>query len=351
MVRGKRAIVVVGALVVVAAIAGWRFVDWQFERMEQPLSLNEPVSMTIERGTTLQGLARELDARGYLPSAFWLRVRARLQPELTRLQSGYYRLEDGMSPLAFIRRVIAGDTHSWSVRIPEGWTFERVRQRLAAAEPLRHELEGKSGEAVMAHLGQPGMDPEGWFFPAVYQYEQGDSDLDVLERAHDRMQGLLSRIWADRQEDLPLTSSYEALILASIVELETPLSEEKPRVAGVFVRRLEQGMRLQTDPTVIYGMGDDYEGQIGHADLRQHTPYNTYRIDGLPPTPIGMPGESSLRAVVNPAEGEALYFVAKGDGSHYFSSTLEGHNEAVRRYQLNRDEDYRSYPAPDEEEE
>lgn len=346
MMPGKRAISIMLAMVLLAAVAGWQFVDWQFERMEQPLQLEQPVPMTIERGTTLQGLARELEAQGHLPSAFWLRVRARLQPELTRLQSGFYRLEDGMSPLAFIRRVAAGNTHTWSVRIPEGWTFERVRRRLAEAEPLRHELEGMSGKDVMERLGQPGMHPEGWFFPAVYQYEQGDSDLDILERAHNRMQQLLSLVWRDRQEDLPLDSPYETLILASIVELETPLSEEKPRVAGVFVRRLEKGMRLQTDPTVIYGMGDEYKGRIGHADLRQHTPYNTYRIDGLPPTPIGMPGESSLRAAVNPAEGETLYFVAKGDGSHHFSATLEGHNEAVRRYQLNRSEDYRSFPEP-----
>ncbi len=349
MAPGKRAILIMGAAVVVAVIAGWRFVDWQFERMEEPLRLDGPVSITVERGTTLQGLARELETQGYLPSAFWLRVRARLQPELTRLQSGFYRLETGMSPLAFIQRVVEGETHSWSVRIPEGWTFERVRQRLAEAEPLRHELEGMSSKAVMEHLGRPDMHPEGWFFPAVYQYKKGDSDLDVLARAHDRMQAVLTRIWDDRQEDLPLATPYEALILASIVELETPLSEEKPRVAGVFIRRLEKGMRLQTDPTVIYGMGDDYEGRIGHADLRRHTPYNTYRIDGLPPTPIGMPGESSLQAAVNPAEGEALYFVAKGDGSHHFSETLEGHNEAVRRYQLNRREDYRSFPAPEDE--
>ncbi|PAU81300.1 BCR, YceG family protein [Halovibrio salipaludis] len=334
-------------LAAVTAIAGWLFIEQHFQRMEEPLALEQPVTMEIERGTTLQGLARELEAQGHLPSAFWLLVRARLEPELAQLQSGVYQLEDGMSPLGFVRRVVAGDAQTWTVRIPEGWTFERVRARLAEADPLRNELEGMSGEAVMEHLGQPGMHPEGWFFPAVYEYGHGASDLDVLERAHDRMQRTLSRLWRDRRENLPLERPYEALILASIVELETPLSEEKPRVAGVFTRRLERGMRLQTDPTVIYGMGDGYQGRIGHADLREYTPYNTYRIDGLPPTPIGMPGEASLRAVVNPAEGEALYFVAKGNGSHHFSATLEEHNEAVRRYQLNRGEDYRSFPAPE----
>ena len=347
MWSGKRILGFVVLLAAVTAIAGWLFIERQFQRMEEPLALEKPVTMEIERGTTLQGLARELERRERLHSAFWLRVRARLEPELAELQSGFYQLEDGMSPLAFVRRVAAGDTQSWTVRIPEGWTFDRIRARLAEAEPLRNELEGVSGEGVMERLGQPGMDPEGWFFPAVYEYKHGDSDLDVLERAHNRMQRILARLWQDRSEELPLETPYEALILASIVELETPLSEEKPRVAGVFTRRLEQGMRLQTDPTVIYGMGEDYEGRIGHADLREYTPYNTYRIDGLPPTPIGVPGEASLRAVVNPAEGDALYFVAKGDGSHHFSSTLEEHNEAVRRYQLNRDEDYRSFPAPE----
>ncbi|MGM0433028.1 MAG: endolytic transglycosylase MltG [Pseudomonadota bacterium] len=347
MWSGKRVLGFVVLLAAVTAIAGWLFIERQFQRMEEPLALEQPETMEIERGTTLQGLARELERRGRLHSAFWLRVRARLEPELAELQSGFYQLEDGMSPLAFVRRVAAGDTQSWTVRIPEGWTFQRIRARLADAEPLRNELEGVSGEAVMERLGQPGMHPEGWFFPAVYEYKHGDSDLDVLERAHNRMQRILSQLWRDREEDLPLETPYEALILASIVELETPISEEKPRVAGVFTRRLEQGMRLQTDPTVIYGMGEDYQGRIGHAALREHTPYNTYRIDGLPPTPIGVPGEASLRAVVDPAKGDALYFVAKGDGSHHFSSTLEEHNEAVRRYQLNRGEEYRSFPAPE----
>lgn len=346
---GKRVISLFIIVCLVATVAGWQFLQWQFERMEEPLSLDEPVSIEVERGTTLQGLARELESRGHLPSAFWLRVRARLQPELARLQSGFYRIEDGMSPLALIRKVAAGDTHSWSVRIPEGWTFERVRQRLAAADSLENELEGMSGEEVMDALGQPGMHPEGWFYPAVYDYRKGDSDLDVLKRAHARMNEVLARLWQERSEGLPLETPYEALILASIVELETPLIEEKPRVAGVFTRRLERGMRLQTDPTVIYGMGDDYEGRIGRSDLREQTPYNTYRIDGLPPTPIGMPAESSLRAAVNPADGEALYFVARGDGSHHFSATLEEHNEAVRRYQMNRGEDYRSFPVPEGE--
>ncbi|MEQ6885173.1 endolytic transglycosylase MltG [Salicola sp. Rm-C-2C1-2] len=348
MLPGKRSVGFVVLLLAVTTIAGWRFVQWQFERMEEPLQLDGPLTMEIERGTTLQGLARELENRGYLPSAFWLRVRAKLEPSLAGLQSGVYRMDDGMSPMAFVRRVASGDTQTWTVRIPEGWTFERVRARLADAEPLDNELQGMGGEAVMARLEEPDMHPEGWFFPAVYEYKHGDSNLDVLARAHDRMQQVLSALWQQRRDDLPLESPYEALILASIVERETPLADEKPRVAGVFIRRLQQGMRLQTDPTVIYGMGEAYKGRIGRSDLRQYTPYNTYRIDGLPPTPIGMPGEASLRAAVNPADGDALYFVAKGDGSHAFSETLEAHNKAVREYQLNRDADYRSFPAPDD---
>ena len=337
-----------GLIVIIMGVAGGgAFVHQKLSRLEQPMDLSKPVFIELQRGTSYIALARELERRGFVEDAFWVRVRGRLQPELTGIQSGYYRAEPGMSPLGLIRRMARGETHTWSVRIPEGWTFSRIREHLRQQENLAYTLEGAAGSAIMAKLGKVDMHPEGWFFPATYEYHKGDTALDVLRQAHDRMKAVLSRAWASRADDLPLDSAYEALILASIIERETPLSEEKQRIAGVFARRLERGMRLQTDPTVIYGMGERYEGRIGSADLREKTPYNTYRIDGLPPTPIGMPGEAAIRAAVNPAEGEALYFVARGDGSHYFSRTLEEHNAAVRRFQLNRGEDYRSFPAPD----
>jgi len=344
--RFKHLLLIAFFVVIAGIAAGGAFLHEKLSGLEEPIALSEPAFVELKRGTSYIGLARELEQRGFVENAFWVRVRGRLEPELTGIQSGYYQVEPGMSALELIRRMARGETHSWSVRLPEGWTFSRIRERLNQQEHLAHTLEKGSGRAVMEKLGEKDMHPEGWFFPDTYEYHKGDTDLDVLRQAHERMTSELSRAWASRAEDLPLDSAYEALILASIIELETPLSEEKPRIAGVFVRRLERGMRLQTDPTVIYGMGEGYEGRIGGADLREKTPYNTYRIDGLPPTPIGMPGEAAIKAAVNPAEGEALYFVARGDGYHYFSQTLEEHNKAVRRFQLNRSADYRSSPAP-----
>lgn len=332
------------AAALVSGVAGAVYVDQQLAGLDDPVERDAPFFLELEKGTSFIELARKMQMRGLIEDAFWLRVRALLEPKLTSIQAGYYRLEPDMSPLAMVRRMVAGDSHSWALRLPEGWTFAQVRKRLAAQPHLRHTLDGVKGERVMSRLGSDDMQPEGWFFPASYQYHKGDTDLALLAKAYRRMQKVLDKAWSQRADNLPLESPYEALILASIVERETPLDEEKPRIAGVFIRRLERGMRLQTDPTVIYGMGERYEGRIGRADLREMTPYNTYRIDGLPPTPIGMPGKIAIQAAVNPAGGDALYFVARGDGSHKFSATLKEHNRAVREYQLNRRQDYRSFP-------
>ncbi len=205
-------------------------------------------------------------------------------------------------------------------------------------------------QALMKELGKPDHHPEGWFAPDTYAYVRGDTDLELLDRALADQEQILEQAWEERAEGLPLDSPYEALILASIVEKETAVPDEREEIAGVFVNRLNQGMRLQTDPTVIYGIGDDYEGNIRRHHLQQDTPYNTYRRAGLPPTPIAMPGEASIRAALNPADTEALYFVARGDGTHVFSRTLEEHQQAVREYQLRRRKDYRSTPLPEEDE-
>ncbi|TDT39369.1 UPF0755 protein [Halospina denitrificans] len=344
--RFRYLVAVAFVALILGVTAAGVFLYEKLSALEEPIVLSEPAFIELQRGTSFIGLARELERRGFVEDALWMRIRGRLEPELTGIQSGYYQLEPGMSALDLVRRIVRGETHTWSVRLPEGWTFSRIRERLKEQEHLGQVLDEVPPRAVMEKLGKEDMHPEGWFFPASYEYQKGDTDLDVLRQAHERMTSVLSRAWASRADDLPFDSAYEALILASIIELETPLSKEKPRVAGVFVRRLERGMRLQTDPTVIYGMGESYDGRIGSSDLRENTSHNTYRIDGLPPTPIGMPGEAAIQAAVNPAEGEALYFVARGDGSHYFSRTLEEHNKAVRRFQLNRGEDYRSFPAP-----
>jgi UPF0755 protein len=242
--------------------------------------------------------------------------------------------------------MVSGDTKHWYVQFIEGWTFKDMRAALAQAERLQKVTGEWTSEQVMAAVGTEGEHPEGRFFPDTYAFTSSETDLDLLKRAFNRMETVLAEEWAAREEGLPYDNPYEALIMASIVERETGAPHEREQVAGVFVRRLQKGMRLQTDPTVIYGMGDSYQGRIGRKDLRTHTPYNTYRINGLPPTPIALPGREAIHAALHPDDGDALYFVARGDGTHKFSRTLAEHQKAVREFQLNRREDYRSSPAP-----
>lgn len=253
-----------------------------------------------------------------------------------------------MTAADLLRRLDAGEVIRRSVTLVEGWNFNQVRQQLARAERLQQTLDPEaSNEHVMTALGLDGIHAEGRFFPDTYQYTFGMSDREVLLRAYQRMEDVLDEVWQKRANDLPIDTPYEALILASIVEKETGVPRERGQIAGVFSRRLNMGMRLQTDPTVIYGMGEAYEGNIRRSDLREPTAYNTYTIDGLPPTPIAMPGRESLEAAVNPQSGSSLYFVARGDGSHIFSDSLREHNRAVQQYQIRqRAESYRSSPAP-----
>jgi UPF0755 protein len=234
-----------------------------------------------------------------------------------------------------LERLVSGKTIQYPVTLVEGWTFRQAVDHIAE-DPRYGDLLGKSDADLMAALGRGGEHPEGRFFPDTYAFPRAATGLDVLRRALERMDQVLAEEWAARAPDLPIDSPYEALILASIVEKETGLAEERPAIAGVFTRRLQKGMRLQTDPTVIYGMGERFDGDIRRADLREATPYNTYVITGLPPTPIALPGRAAIHAALNPEPGEALYFVARGDGGHVFSATLEEHNAAVRKYQLSR---------------
>ncbi|HEU4814371.1 MAG TPA: endolytic transglycosylase MltG [Xanthomonadaceae bacterium] len=261
-----------------------------------------------------QLLARQLDAGG-------------------RIQVGEYALEPGQSPRELLVAMRDGDVLSYRFTIVEGWNIRQLRAALARKKPLEQEAADLDNDALMEALGHPGQHPEGRFLPETYVYTRGDSDLDVLRRAHAAMDRALAAAWEARVDGLPLESADEALVLASIVEKETGAPEERARIAGVFVRRLEKGMRLQTDPTVIYGI-EDYDGNITRAHLEQDTPYNTYVRAGLPPTPIAMPGADALRAATQPADGEALYFVAIGDGSgrHVFSESLAEHRVAVREY-------------------
>ena len=290
--------------------------------------------LNVPQGMSLRGLASDLETRKLLDDARLLRLYGRLHHEATQIKAGEYRLSPGITPVALLDLLVAGKTLSHSITLVEGWTFEQMMQTIAAHPELRHDLKGLGSEKIMERLGHAGENPEGRFFPDTYLFPRNFSDIQLLKRAYGRMEKTLKQAWSEREKELPLKNPYEMLILASIVEKETGRTGERDRIAGVFIRRLKKGMKLQTDPTVIYGMGAAYKGNIRRKDLRKPTPYNTYVIAGLPPTPICMPGRESLFAVAHPADGKALYFVAKGDGSHQFSATLRQHNAAVRKYQL-----------------
>jgi UPF0755 protein len=239
-----------------------------------------------------------------------------------------------------------GEMVQYSVTLVEGWNFRQVRAALAKEEKLDHTLEGLSDTQVMEKLGHGGIFPEGRFFPDTYRFVRGMTDVELLKIAYDRLNEVLAKEWEQRAPDAPYTEPYQALIMASLVEKETGVPQERGQIAGVFVRRMAMGMLLQTDPTVIYGLGDRYSGKLTRAHLKEPTPYNTYVIAGLPPTPIAMVGREAIHAALNPVAGNSLYFVARGDGSHVFSDDLDAHNSAVREFQLKRRADYRSSPAP-----
>ncbi|MCH8497482.1 MAG: endolytic transglycosylase MltG [Marinobacter sp.] len=327
-----------------AGVALW---GWQgLQSLEQPAGPEQPVLFNVEPGRAFIQVARQLEREGLIANANWLRLHGRLFPEDTRIRAGEYEFTPGMSAREMLDVMLAGRTKLWSIQFIEGRRFVDMREALRAHERIRQVTTEMTDAEIMAALGVPDQHPEGWFFPDTYLFSSQETDLDILRRALQRMQLVLAEEWENRAEGLPYESPYEALIMASIVERETGAPHERADVAGVFVRRLQIGMRLQTDPTVIYGMGDAYQGRITRRDLQTHTPYNTYRIHGLTPTPIAMPGREAIHAALNPAEGDTLYFVARGDGTHQFSRTLAEHNAAVRRYQLNRRSDYRSWPAP-----
>ncbi|MFL6551470.1 MAG: endolytic transglycosylase MltG [Povalibacter sp.] len=312
-------------------LAAWRAHVW----LDTPLStLNRDQTFEVERGASLRSIAQGLNARGLLDQPeVWI-LWARLTGQSAGLKAGEYQLTPGLSPRALLKLLSSGQVILHSITFIEGSRFVDMLKVLATDESLIHKAIALSHEDLMQSLGAPGVHPEGQFFPDTYRFPRGTSDLELLGMAHRRMVQELDAAWNARAQDLPLATKYEALILASVVEKETALESERPLIAGVFVERLKRGMRLQTDPTVIYGIGESYDGNIRRADLLRDTPYNTYTRSGLPPTPIALPGIESLRAAVQPQMTGALFFVAtgKGDGSHYFSKTLPEHEAAVKRY-------------------
>nr|WP_246888603.1 endolytic transglycosylase MltG [Pseudomonas chlororaphis] len=314
--------------------------------LEQPLNLTQEQLLDVPAGSTPGGTFNRMEANGVLKDAFWLRLYWRFNMEGQPLHSGEYRMTPGMTARGLIGVWQRGEVVQYSLTLVEGWTFRQVRAALAKHDKLEQTLNGLSDSEVMEKLGHGGVFPEGRFFPDTYRFVRGMSDAELLEKAYSRLDEVLAKEWNKRSADVPYTEPYQALIMASLVEKETGVPQERGQIAGVFVRRMQVGMLLQTDPTVIYGLGERYNGKLTRALLKEATPYNTYVISGLPPTPISMVGREAIHAALNPVPGSSLYFVARGDGSHVFSDDLDAHNNAVREFQLKRRADYRSSPAP-----
>jgi UPF0755 protein len=274
-----------------------------------------------------------MEEAGVIQSSWRFRILARALGKANRIKAGYYILNKSVTPVELLDKLVAGEVSLREIVFIEGWTFAQMRDVLDTQPLVRHDTKDMSEQDVLKSLGVPLTHAEGWFFPAKYYIDAGSSDVSILKRAYDTMQQHLQTAWAERDAGLPYTTPTEALIMASIIEKETGAVAERPLIAAVFINRLRKGMRLQTDPTVIYGLGAQYDGNIRKRDLMADTPYNTYTRAGLPPTPIAMPGLASILAALHPAKSDALYFVAKGNGSHYFSNTLDEHNRAVARYQ------------------
>lgn len=302
--------------------------------LNQPLRLNAPtVELSVEAGSTPRDVARAWAAAGVEAPPWMLYEWFRWSGQSRQIRAGSYELETGATPRDLLRMMVRGDERLATVKLIEGWTFKRFRAELAQAEGLKAVTPGLSEAEVMAQLGAPGVPAEGQFFPDTYAYAKGSTDLAVLQRAHRALRKQLDAAWAQRAAGGMLMSPQDALILASIVEKETGRESDRPMISSVFHNRLRLRMPLQTDPTVIYGLGDAFDGNLRRVHLQTDTPFNTYTRPGLPPTPIAMPGKAALMAAVQPASSKALYFVARGDGSSAFSATLAEHNRAVNQYQ------------------
>jgi len=319
------------AFLLLLAVLTYQLLSFQHNEIRLP---SESPVFLIESGSNIKIIAQDMARQEIIDDPWLFILLAKLRGVETRVRAGEYRLEAGQTPDDLIDVFTSGSSIQYSLTVIEGWTFRQMLDAIARDPIIEHRLEGKTDQEIMNLIGYPDQHPEGMFFPDTYRFPKGTSDIDFLRRAYQVMQQHLQREWARRDEDLPLKSSYEALILASIIEKETGADFERPLIGGVFIQRLKRNMRLQTDPTVIYGLGQSFDGDIRFRDLKKDTPYNTYLRAGLTPTPIALPGLDAIRAALHPADTRALYFVSKGDGTHQFSETLEEHNAAVKRYQL-----------------
>ncbi|EAQ97949.1 endolytic transglycosylase MltG [Congregibacter litoralis] len=333
-----------GTFLMVLVALRWLDAWW-----EGPLNVaEEGLIVYVEPGDSLSRLSRRLADAGVLDHERLFNWAGRFLGADSRIRLGEYRLEPGVTPASLLAQLQSGDTVRYLVTLPEGITLGEALKLLADSKGIKPVLEGPQDSRLL-DLVAPATLTEGYFLPETYQYERGDSDFDILHEAHRMMEEALVEVWGQRQQGLPYRDPYDALIMASIIEKETGLARERAAIGGVFVRRLRSGMRLQTDPTVIYGLGATFEGNLTRKHLSdEKNAYNSYRHKGLPPGPIALPGKAALMAAVNPEAGDALYFVARGDGSHQFSASLKEHEAAVRQFQLSRRADYRSAPKSNE---
>lgn len=316
-------------------LSGLSLAGWIYHFSLKPLDLQDsPQDLVLKHGSSLRGISQQLVNEHVLSEPWSFILLVRIHGKASEVKAGNYQLEKGMTAYDLFQMVTSGNTVQRSITFIEGWTFRQMRDALNADESVRHLTMHMSDADILSQVGAGESVAEGLFFPDSYYFSGGTSDLDILKRAYQTMQRKLDTAWRLRDSGLPYGSAYQALIMASIVEKETGRGEERPLISRVFLNRLKLGMRLQTDPTVIYGMGDQFDGNLRKKDLLTDTPYNTYTRFGLPPTPIAMPGLASIEAALHPSQGDALYFVGKGDGSHAFSATLSEHNRAVVHYQL-----------------
>ncbi len=321
-------------LIIIAT--GWLVYDYSnFTKSTLGIGMHS-VKYVVPVGSSMSSLSRRLEDDGIISNHRYFKIMARFDGTANQIKAGEYDILPGMNPRDLLQLFVKGKVTQYSLTIVEGRTFKQLLSDMEENQILEHDLKGLTNEQIMEKIGAKGQHPEGMFYPDTYYFPRGTSEAQFLKRAYKVMQKKLDQLWEQREKNTLLKTPYEALILASIIEKETAVPSERQRISGVFTRRLKKGMRLQTDPTVIYGMGDTYKGDIRFRDLKKDTPYNTYTRKGLPPTPIAMAGEAAIYAALHPAKGKELYFVARNDGTHIFSNTLVEHNRAVDKYQRKR---------------
>jgi UPF0755 protein len=311
-------------------------IAYTFYQVKLPLNLSKNQILTIKEGTSFSRFSKEIQKKGWLDNRFWLRSYVRLQPDSAKIKAGTYQIDKASSIQRLLTQLVAGKEHQFTITFIEGTTFKQWLVQLNEMDNIVHTIKKNSIAEIAKKLNINRENPEGLFYPETYAFTAGTSDIELLKRAQQKMSVELSKVWEERAEPLPYKNKYQALIMASIIEKESGKNAEHDIISSVFFNRLNKKMRLQTDPTIIYGLGDRYKGDIKRKHKREKTAYNTYRINGLPPTPIAMPGKSALHATLNPLATNYLYFVSNGNGEHIFSTNLKDHNAAVVKYQLNR---------------